>query len=209
MDQKVKVLGGILGFALVIVFAVFAYNFLAEDNEPDSFVVLNPPAEVNEPVYVYEEEVSPSDAEDDPEPDEQRVPAPDFIFEDADGNERRLSDFLGTPVVLNFWASWCPSCVVEKPYFSEMYQEYGDRVQFLKINLADGVRETREGVQTFMYENGYTTPLFFDVSGAATYGVRGIPITFYIDAEGYAVAMAQGAQRRDQLQQGIAFILGE
>ena len=176
MNLKYKFALGVVAFGVMITFAIIAFNFLQEGNEPDSFA-------------------------------EAREQAPNFTFEDADGNLRQLSDFIGTPVVLNFWASWCPACVVEMPYFNEFYQEYGDRVHFLKINLADGVRETQAGVRDFMYENGFTTPLLFDIDGARAYGVRGIPVTFYIDADGYAVAMSMGAQDRDRLQQGLDAIL--
>jgi thiol-disulfide isomerase/thioredoxin len=52
--------------------------------------------------------------------------APDFIVYDIDGNEVRLHDYLGKPIVLNFWASWCGPCQMEMPDFDEKYMEIGE-----------------------------------------------------------------------------------
>ena len=134
--------------------------------------------------------------------------APDFTVYDLEGNEVHLSDFRGKPVVLNFWASWCGPCKSEMPDFNEKYQELGDDVQFLMINLTDGTTETVEGASSFIASMGYTFPVFYDTSSmaAARYGVSSIPTTFFIDAEGYAIARATGAIGIDTLQAGIDLI---
>ena len=137
-----------------------------------------------------------------------KVTAPDFTVYDADGNEVKLSDYLGKPVVLNFWASWCGPCKMEMPDFNEKYQELGSDVQFLMINLTDGTSETIAGASSFIASQGYTFPVFYDTSSmaAARYGVSSIPTTFFIDAEGYAIAQATGAIGIDILQIGIDLI---
>ena len=137
-----------------------------------------------------------------------KVTAPDFTVYDVDGNEVKLSDYLGKPVVLNFWASWCGPCKMEMPDFNEKHQELGDNVQFLMINLTDGTTETVEGASSFIASMGYTFPVFYDTSSmaAARYGVSSIPTTFFIDAEGYAIARATGAIGIDTLQAGIDLI---
>ena len=137
-----------------------------------------------------------------------QVVAPDFTVYDADGNEVKLSDYLGKPVVLNFWASWCGPCKMEMPDFNEKHQQLGEDVQFLMINLTDGTTETVEGASSFIASMGYTFPVFYDTSSmaAARYGVSSIPTTFFIDAEGYAIARATGAIGIDTLQAGIDLI---
>ena len=62
--------------------------------------------------------------------------APDFTVTDADGNAVKLSDFRGKGVVLNFWASWCGPCKSEMPHFQTAYEQYGDEVHFLMVNMS-------------------------------------------------------------------------
>ena len=140
-----------------------------------------------------------------------RVKAPDFTVYDESGNEVKLSDFLGKPVVLNFWASWCGPCKREMPDFEETYQQLGSDVQFLMINLTDGNGETVESAASFIKEQGYTFPVFYDTASSAanTYGVYSIPTTYFIDAEGYAVAQATGAIDAGTLQKGIDLIFSK
>ena len=76
--------------------------------------------------------------------EEAKIYAPDFTAVDADGNEVSLSDFLGKPVVLNFWASWCGPCKSEMPEFDEAYLQQGEEIQFLMVNMTDGAQETAD-----------------------------------------------------------------
>lgn len=143
--------------------------------------------------------------------DTESNPAPDFTVLDNDGNSVKLSDFKGTPVVLNFWASWCPPCKSEMPDFNETYKTYENKVQFMMVNLTDGDRETLESAKTFLDEQEYTFPVFFDTKSEAAnaYDVYSIPTTFFIDAEGNVVAYASGAIDNNTLQKGIDMIYAE
>ena len=134
--------------------------------------------------------------------------APDFEVFDLAGNAVKLSDFQGKPVVVNFWASWCGPCKSEMPDFEEMYQQYGDEVHFLMVNMTDGSRETVEVASEFIAEQGYTFPVYYDTeySAAITYGVTSIPATYFIDAQGNAVAYARSAINAETLQLGIDMI---
>ena len=137
----------------------------------------------------------------------ERVKAPDFTVQDMDGKEVKLSDFIGRPVVINFWASWCPPCKVEMPEFEQVYQELGGEVAFLMIDLVDGQRETKEKGAEYVQGQGFTFPVYFDFGEAATaYGVRSIPTTYFIDARGYLIAGAQTAIDAQTLHKGIALI---
>lgn len=135
------------------------------------------------------------------------VPAPDFTVYDEAGNEVRLSDYLGKPVVVNFWASWCGPCRMEMPEFQEKHLEMGGEVQFLMINMTGG-RETVETARDFIAGQGYTFPVLYDTEGdaAVTYGAYALPTTYFIDAEGYAIAQARGAINSEALQAGIDMI---
>lgn len=135
------------------------------------------------------------------------VPAPDFTVYDEAGNEVRLSDYRGKPVVVNFWASWCGPCRMEMPEFQEKHLELGGEVQFLMINMTGG-RETVETARHFIAGQGYTFPVLYDTEGdaAVTYGAYALPTTYFIDAEGYAIAQARGAINSETLQAGIDMI---
>jgi len=134
--------------------------------------------------------------------------APDFTVYDAEGNPVKLSDFRGKPVILNFWASWCPPCKAEMPDFQKEYEAQGQDVQFLIVNMTDGNRETVETASAYIAQQGYTFPVFFDThyTAANAYQVRSIPATYFIDAQGYVVAQFTGALTHEQLQQGISLV---
>ena len=140
--------------------------------------------------------------------EDDRIEAPDFTVYDAEGNEVRLSEHIGKPIVLNFWASWCGPCQMEMPDFHEKYLELSEDINFMMINMTDGSRETVESASGFIEEQGYTFPVFYDsdTEAAMNYGAYSLPTTFFIDAEGYVVARATGAIDADTLQKGIDMI---
>ena len=134
--------------------------------------------------------------------------APDFTVLDASGTEVKLSDFRGKPVVVNFWATWCGYCVQELPAFEEVYQELGDEIHFMMVNVTDGVQETVDKASAFITDSGYTFPVYYDTQYSATmaYGAYSLPMTFFFDADGYVIAQATGAIDKDTLMQGIGMI---
>jgi len=135
--------------------------------------------------------------------------APDFTVYDRDGNPVRLSDFLGKPVVLNFWASWCGPCKMEMPDFEEIYKEYKEDIHFVMINLTDGDRETMDTATKFLDNSGYTFPVYYDkdYDASYTYQVYGIPVTYFINAERHLIAQGSSALDAETIKRGIEMIL--
>ena len=103
----------------------------------------------------------------------------------------------------------CGPCKSEMPAFDTAWAEYGDRVQFMMVNLTDNARETQASARDFLDGSGYSFPVFFDtgLSAAAAYGVTGIPVTYFINARGQIVARASAAMDYDTLVTGIGLLL--
>lgn len=187
-----KLLIWILVFAVVIVGAYLLYNKLSA--QVDLGGIATTPTVVEDPTGETEAQAS---------------AAPDFTVYDIDGNSHKLSDFKGKPVILNFWASWCGPCVSEMPEFQNFYEAYGEQIHFVLVNLTDGMQETVGSASQFVSDQGYTFPVYYDtdIDAAMVYGVSAVPVSYFIDAEGYFVAWAQGALTSDMLQQGVDMLL--
>ena len=126
--------------------------------------------------------------------------APDFLLVDQDGEPVHLSDFAGTPILLNFWATWCPPCREELPLFQRVAEEVGEgelqvllvnndegrdrAIQFLEANdieLETALDATSEQRERLMNE-GLTPDSTLEVM--RRYRARGMPTTIFIDADG-------------------------
>lgn len=168
--------------------------------------------QATEQIDAHNTEQSSSDTESQTPENEasSRIKAPDFTVTDAEGNQIKLSDMLGKPVVLNFWASWCPPCKGEMPEFDKLYKEVGSDIQFMMVDVVDGNRETKEKGAAYIAEQGYSFPVYFDMDldAVTQYGIRAFPTSFFIDREGYIVTGVEGAINESKLRKGIGLIDG-
>jgi len=109
--------------------------------------------------------------------------APDVTLEFFDGSSQQLNEFRGRPVVLNFWASWCPACISEMPAFGEVHRRLGDQVEFVGVNMQEVDVAAANGL---VDQTGVDYRLAHDPSGAifSRFGGIAMPTTVFISAAG-------------------------
>ena len=117
--------------------------------------------------------------------------APDFQFQDVDGQYIFLSDLQGNPVLINFWTTWCDPCIYEMPYLQQVYEEWsGQGLVVLAINKG----ESLSTVKDFIQSGNFSFPVLLDINQyvALEYNIRSIPTTFFIDKDGMIQAIKVG-----------------
>ncbi|RIK39733.1 MAG: hypothetical protein DCC57_20025 [Chloroflexi bacterium] len=131
-------------------------------------------------------------------------PAPDFTLQTLDGQSFRLADLRGTPLVLNFWATWCGPCQREMPALQTAAQRYAGQVVIAGIDQA----EESTVVQAFVDEMGVTFPIALDSTSEVgrRYNVSGLPTTFFVDADGIIRHIWAGEMNSITLAEGIGKI---
>ncbi len=150
----------------------------------------------------------------------QTVPAPEFdlpwigsfalgpglsgaVSSRFDDHRVSLAELRGTPVVLNFWASWCPPCRTEQPVLERAWlnQEPRGKALFLGVNMQDLTGDA----EAYLREFGVGYPTVRDPSDATSrrYGATGLPETFFIDRGGRVVGHVVGAVSEGQLEAGV------
>ncbi|GAB4415110.1 MAG: thiol-disulfide oxidoreductase ResA [Anaerolineales bacterium] len=132
-------------------------------------------------------------------------PAPDFEIKYSDGRKVRLSDLRGKPVLINFWATWCPPCRAEVPQIQNAYEKY-KASGFVVV--AVNVQESTSAVAKFMEDFGMTFTVAIDSSGAIgrLYRVSGIPASFFVDRDGIVREIFIGSLTSAELDQLYALI---
>ena len=229
-DKKkhVGLIVAVVAFAVVLVGAGVAYSALAPASEANRITATPAatengqgsstgssastddaaPGPTNDPDATQADPESGVAGSNAPEDANTTTAAPDFTMTDASGKSVSLADFKGKPILLNFWASWCGPCKSEMPDIQTAYEQYGNEIEFLIVNMTGMSGETQETASQFIKDNGYTFPVYFDegYSAAAAYGVNSIPQTYLIDPEGNIIGAAMGAMDAATVEQGIQML---
>ena len=133
--------------------------------------------------------------------------APDFELQTVDGKSMKLSDLKGKPVMLNFFATWCPPCRAEMPVLQEVYKEY--EAQGFVI-LAVNLNESELVLKSFREKLGLTFPIVIDKDDRVSrlYDIVPLPTSYFVDKNGVVQGKWTGEVRsKDQLKQLLQPIL--
>jgi peroxiredoxin len=128
---------------------------------------------------------------------EEGALAPDFLLEQLEGPDVRLSDFRGKAVVLNFWATWCDPCRKEMPQFVRAYDEHKEHgLEIVAVNLQEGKAISQRFVDD--YGMDFTVVVDRDGDVGDRYRVLGLPTTYFIDREGEIRSLFTGPFLEEQ-----------
>ncbi|WP_461201233.1 TlpA family protein disulfide reductase [Anoxybacillus sp. TBDG-1] len=130
--------------------------------------------------------------------------APDFELMTLKGEKVQLSQFRGKKVILNFWASWCPPCRAEMPEMQRFYEQHGQHVAIVAVNLTNK-EKNHQAVETFINEKGVSFDIMFDEQGTVskTYEVITIPTSYIIDEHGVILHKHVGPLSYDMMKRTV------
>lgn len=118
-------------------------------------------------------------------------PAPDFTLAKLGGGQVSLAEYRGKkPVIVDFWATWCPNCRRDMPNLNRFYQKYEDQIAVIGINL----QEPESAASKFIAERGILFPIALDPAGLASgsFGIRYTNTHILIDKQGNIVKFIPG-----------------
>ncbi len=129
--------------------------------------------------------------------------APDFSLPDYDGNLVSSSDFLGKPLIVNSWTTWCPFCVNELPDFAKVQNEFKDKINIVAINR----KESKEISKKFSDNINISDNLIFLLDSSDSYyqsiGGFSMPETLYINENGFILLHKRGPITADDMRNSI------
>lgn len=137
---------------------------------------------------------------------EKKELAPDFTLLTIDGKDFHLSDYKGRPVLINFFASWCLPCREEMPILEKIVHEYSPKgVVFLGVAVDD----TEAKMKDFIARYSVTFPVGLDKTAAIqkSFGIYGIPTTYFIDKQGVINYSHSGSVTEELLQHELDKLL--
>jgi peroxiredoxin len=118
--------------------------------------------------------------------------SPNFELLDINNNKIKLDDLKGSVVFINFWATWCQSCIEEIPSMDRLFKSFSTNSEFKPITIL--YRDSLNNALNFLKTNNYSLPIYLnpDESAARSFGITGVPETYIIDKRGILVRKVIG-----------------
>ncbi|RXZ76900.1 thiol-disulfide oxidoreductase [Paenibacillaceae bacterium] len=140
-----------------------------------------------------------------PKPGEQ---PPAFTLGDLNGNTHKLEDYVGRPLVINFWGTFCKPCVTEMPTFQKQYDSWKEKgldIELLAINLS----EPTLPIVNFVRKLELTYPIVRDVGRKTerAFGIRSYPTTIFVKPDGKIMEIFIGPMSEEQIEQRVEQLL--
>ena len=190
MTQKTKTIIAIILFIIFIVVIAVSYQLLKNEEEEKKLSQLE--QRKNQVENISTEQIGNQTTSSSQKNQQKYI---DFTVENELGEMVSLSQYIGKPIVINYWATWCAYCIEEMPYFNKMFEKEKENITFFMINATDGVRETKEKAKNYVQKSNYQFPIFYDTNYSArnNYYIDGYPTTIFIDKEGNLFDIYYGA----------------
>lgn len=132
------------------------------------------------------------------------TPSLDFVLKDMDGNDVRLADFKGRPILINFWATWCPPCKAEIPWFIEFAEKYRDKnLAVIGVSVDDAPEDIRKFAEEYKVNYPMLVGLGQDEFREAYDASAVIPVSWLIKADGSVFAKVTGIHAKDWFDEKI------
>lgn len=193
----------VVGLAAMGLFVYYRISQILSDRDQDADG--SSPESINQPTFFPTDTVVESNKSDQQEQEIEAQPALGFQLVNLNGNDTSLSDFLGTPVMVNFWATWCPPCRAEMPLIQEFAAEHQGDFVVLAVNVG----EEKPIIESFVEAQNLDDLIFLldpTNSVASLYRVPGFPTSLFIDADGMLQAVHIGEVDRDLMTNYLAKI---
>lgn len=209
MNKKQRFISWLALFIALFVMANIIYRYMVVSNKVNTpstdISSVEEQAHSDTKDSMDQRSLKDQDSKDENERELPQVPNTQLL--DEEGKSVDLHDFLGKPILINIWATWCPPCRNEMPLLEKAYDKYGQDIHFIMLNATDSrPSETTETVQVYLDETGLDLPVFYDQDqmNQITFGANVLPMTILIDKEGYLIKFIRGELTEDKLDELIS-----